>query len=217
MKTSIKNLLTTVLGLMITSSTVLANEIITSPNLNTKAVTVLKEVKNINKLVVSGNVEVRVVQAAQESVKVYDNYYAKNALVQQKDGVLRISSFEKETLVVTVYVRNLSTIEAKDNALIKTDGKVKFLSLDVLLRDNAKAEIDAQTVSLFTSLKDNASLKLDGGTDEHIAMMGASANLTTGKFVACSSYVKSVASMYVAQSKSTVSLENIAASEELAK
>jgi hypothetical protein len=216
MKTSIKNLFAAVLGLVISTSTVFANEIVKSSNYNAKVVTVLKEVKNIKKLVVSGNVEVNLVQTAEDGVSVYDNYYAKNALVQQKDGVLRISSFEATPLTVTVYVRNLSTIEANDNAIVKTDSKLKFLSLDVLLKGNAKAEIVAQTVSLFTSVKDNASLTLMGSTEEHIGVIGTSANVSTGQFIASSSFVRSVAPVYNAQTKAVVTLEGIA-SQELAK
>ena len=218
MKTSIKNLFAAVLGLVVMSSSAFANESGKSNNNNAKekSFTILNEVKNINKIVVSGNVEVFVVQAPTESVKVYDSYYSKNALVQQKNGVLRISSFEKEPLSVTVYVRNLTAIEAGDNATVKTFGKVSFLTLDVVLKDKATADINAKTVNLYTSVTDNASLKLSGSTEEHFALMGTSAKMSTGQFIAATSDIKSIAPKYVAQAKVAVpTLESIAA--DLAK
>jgi|GEM_PF-343536 len=221
MKTSIKNLFAAVLGLVVMSSSAFAtesgkNNSNNNNNAKEKSFTILNEVKNINKIVASGNVEVFVVQAPTESVKVYDSYYSKNALVQQKDGVLRISSFEKEPLSVTVYVRNLTAIEAGDNATVKTFGKASFLTLDVVLKDKASADINAKTVSLNTSVTGNASLKLSGSTEEHFALMGTSAKMSTGQFIASTSDIKSIAPKYVAQTKvAAPTLESIAA--DLAK
>lgn len=220
MKTSIKNLFAVALGVVTISTSAFANDSIKSikETKSTKAnnVTILNEVKNINKIVVSGNVEVFVVQAPTESVKVYDSYYSKNALVQQKDGVLRISSFEKERLAVTVYVRNISTIEASDNSTVKTYGKVNLLSLDVLLKDKATADINANTINLYTTVKDNASLKLSGSTEEHYALMSTSAKMTTGNFVAATSDVKSIAPKYIAQAKAVATtLEALSMSDDL--
>lgn len=218
MKTSIKNLFAVALSLVTISTSAFAND---NVNNNVKATkesnyTILKEVRNINKIIISGNVEVFVVQAPTESVKVYDSYYSKNALVQQKDGVLRISSFQAAPLAVMVYVRNLSAIEASDNATVKTFGKVNFLSLDVLLKDKATAEINANTVNLNTSVKDQASLKLSGATEEHYAMLGTSAKMTTGNFVAATSDVKSIAPKYIAQTKAVAkTLETLSLSDDL--
>ena len=218
MKTSIKNLLSVVLGLTSITTSVLANDSVKGNATSTKTnqVTVLSEVKAINKIVASGNVEVFVVQAPVERVKVYHNYYGKNALVQQKDGVLRISSFEAAPLAVTVYVRNISAIEANGNAVVKTHGKANFLSLDVLLKDKASAEINANTVNLYTSVKGQASLKLNGTTEEHYALLGTSAKMTTGQFVATSSTIKSIAPAYTAQAKVVAkTLDAIANQDEL--
>ena len=218
MKTSIKNLFVVALGLVTMTTSAFANDNVNNNAKTAKAsnYTVLSEVKNINKIVATGNVEVFVVQAPTESVKVYDSYYSKNALVQQKDGVLRISSFEAAPLSVTVYVRNISAIEASENATVKTYGKINFLSLDVVLKDKATAEINANTVNLFTSVKDQASLKLSGTTEEHFALMGTAAKMTTGNFVAGTSDVKSIAPAYRAQAKVVAkTLEAIAANDEM--
>lgn len=195
MKTSIKNLISAVLTTVVLTSSAFASDEQKSSNV----VTVLNQVKNINKLVVSGNVEVLLIQAPTESVKVYDSYYSKNALVQQEDGVLRISSFQKETLKVAVYVNSLSSIQASDLASVKTYGKVSFLSLDVILKDKATADITANTISLFTSVKDSASITLGGYTEEHTAVLGSVAKMNMAQFAAVSSSVSSIANPVIAK------------------
>ncbi len=192
MKTSIKTLFAAALTLVVLTSSAFAS---TDVHNNNK-VTVLNQVKNITKLDVKGNVDVILVQAETESVKVNDSYYSKNALVQQQDGVLRISSFQKERLTVTVYVRNLASIEAADNASVSTFGKVSFLSLDVNLKDKATADINASTISLYTSIKDNARLTLSGATTEHYAVLGSQAKLSMDQFIADVASVNTIAPVY---------------------
>lgn len=198
MKTSIKNLIAVALTTVVLTSSAFAS---TDAQKNTNTVTVLNQVKNIKKLVVTGNVEVFIIQAPTESVKVYDSYYSKNALVQEEEGVLRISSFQKETLQVAVYVNNLSSIQASDNAVVKTFGKVSFLTLDVILKDKATADITANTVNLYTSVKDNASLKLSGTTEDHTALLGSLAKMSMNEFAATTSSVSSIALPVIASKK----------------
>ncbi|RZK41627.1 MAG: hypothetical protein EOO90_10610 [Pedobacter sp.] len=199
MKTSIKNLISTVLAtVVLTSSAFAATDIQKSTN----AVTVLNQVKNIKKLMVSGNVEVFIVQSPVESVKVYDTYYSKNALVQQEDGVLRISSYQKEKLQVAVYVNDISSIQASDNATVRTFGKVSFLSLDLILKDKASADMDLNTVSLYTSVRDNASLNLSGSSEDHTAVLSSMSKISMNHFTATTSSVSSINNKIVAKAVS---------------
>jgi hypothetical protein len=210
MKFSIKNLFATALTLVVLTGSAFAST--TNPSNN---VTVLTQVKNINKIVVSGNVEVLLIQAPVESVKVYDSYYAKNALVQQQNGELRISSFEKQTLTVAVYVRELSTIELGDNSTVKTYGKVNFLSLDVVLKGSAKADINANTFNLTTTVKDNANLELSGSTTDHYASLSSNAKMNMDQFKADNTSVNSIAPVYAkVNSVKTQTLANVAAQLE---
>ncbi|RZK50748.1 MAG: hypothetical protein EOO99_00840 [Pedobacter sp.] len=198
MKISIKQtLLITILslGLTYSASAFESNQ--------TKAVTVLNEIKNIQKLEVSGNVEVFLVQAADEQVKVYDNYYSKNALVQNKDGVLRISSFEKETLKVAVYVKNLNAIQLNDNAKLSTFGKVSFLDLNIQLNGSSKADIFANTIQLTSTVKDSAKLNLSGQSTEFKASLGTVAQLNMSKFNADSLAINSLNKPTYAKVQST--------------
>ncbi len=194
MKNSIKNLFAATLTLVVLSTSAFA-----ATDVKDKNVTVLNQVKNINKIVVNGNVEVILVQAPTESVKVYDSYYSKNALVQQQNGELRISSFQKETLTVAVYVRDLSSIEAANNASIKTYGKVNFLSLSVTLKDNATADLNTNTLNLFTEVKDNANLKLSGETADYYAVLGKQAKINMDLFKADTTSVHNTVTPVVAK------------------
>jgi hypothetical protein len=186
MKTSIKTLIALSLtGLLLTSSALVTKAT------DGKAQTVLTDVKKVNKINVSGNVELILVQSADENVKVYNDYYASNALVQQKNGELRISSFNKETLTVIVYVTNLTSISASDNATVKTFGKFSSVNLDVNLKDKATASLNTSTISLNTNVTDEANLTLSGTTEDYNAVLGSVAKLNMTQFAAENTSIKS--------------------------
>ena len=69
---------------------------------NSEVSTVLTNVNKINKIEVRGNVEVFVSDGSADQVKVYNRYYSESALVQNQNGVLRISSFSAQKLIVWV-------------------------------------------------------------------------------------------------------------------
>jgi len=179
MKTSFK----TLIALLLVGATMTSAVSVKAADIKNN-ITTLRTVKNISKIVVSGNVNLILIQDANESVKVYDKYYSKNALVQQQGGTLRVSSFQEKPLDVVVFVKNLAAIEASNNAKVKTEGNFKLLDLDVKLSGNAKADIYANTVNLYTSIKDAADLKIAGSTESHMAVMGDLGNLSMGKLAA---------------------------------
>jgi hypothetical protein len=185
MTTSIKTLFAAALTtIILATASVAANA-----NENNSNYTNITSVKNISKIKISGNVKLILVQDAKESVQVYDNYYAKNALVQQQDGELRISSFTKEPLIVIAHVNNLSTIEASNISSVKTAGNFNLLNLDVVLNDGATADIKANTVNLNTSINGASSLVLSGSTENYSAVLGAVAKVNTNDFTAVDSSV----------------------------
>lgn len=186
MKTSIK----TFIALAVTA-VVLTTSTATTFAADGKKETILTEVKKVNKINVSGNVELILVQSTDEHVKVYDDYYAKNALVQNKDGELRISSFNKEALTVIVYVSNLTSITASDNATVKTFGKFSAFSLDVNLQDNASANLNTNTLELNTNVFGVAKLTLNGSTETYNGLIGNFANVNLEKFAADSKSIRS--------------------------
>ena len=77
MKTTIKNLIATGITATVLLGTTLAAKADVAPAKST----VLSSIKNINKIAISGNVELILVQGIEESVKVYNDYYANNAMV----------------------------------------------------------------------------------------------------------------------------------------
>lgn len=201
MKTSIKNLFAAILTVAISAS---APAFVNAKE--AKKVTVVGEVKKFNKLNVAGNVEVILVQSQNQSVKVYDNYYAKNALVQEKNGELRISSFDKETLTVVVYANQLNEITVSDNAVVKTNGKFNALSLTVNLKDQSKAVLNTNTIDLFANVTGKSNLTLSGNTTDYNASINNVAAISMDKFAAENSSI---------QSKNTVVAQKQVTSNEL--
>ncbi|TCD29512.1 hypothetical protein EZ456_00395 [Pedobacter psychrodurus] len=194
MRTSIKNLFAAALVMVtLSSATVVANA--TENNTNYTAIT---QVKNVGKIVVTGNVKLILVQDVKESVEVYDQYYTKNALVQQQGEELRISSFDKNTLTVIAHVNNLTAIEASNTATVSTAGNFNLLNLNVVLGDNASADINVNAVNLTTDVKDSASLKLEGSTETHLSVSGIASKIETSKFTAQDSNIKWVAKSAIA-------------------
>ncbi len=129
---------------------------------STEEATTLAEVTKINKIEIHGNVELFVSDASGDQVKVYNKYYANNALVQDQNGVLRITSYTSEKLVVWVSVSDLRKISAYDNAEVKSFGKLSAIELDVKLYNNAKAQLDLDSYSATISLNDHAKADLSG-------------------------------------------------------
>jgi hypothetical protein len=193
-----KNSLKTLIALLFVGATMTSAVPVKAADI-TNHITTLKLVKNISKVVVSGNINLILIQDANESVKVYDKYYSKNALVQQQGGTLRVSSFQEKPLDVVVYVKNLAAIEASNGARIKTEGNFKLLNLDVKLSGNAKADIYANTVNLYTSVKDASDLKIAGTTESHIVEMGDLGNMTMNKLVAHETIISSKSTIALAK------------------
>lgn len=186
MKTSMKSLLVA-FSLIVLMGTYANSKAATTPG-----VTVLNSTKKINTIHVTGNVKVILVQSFEESVKVYNDYYAKNALVQQNGNDLRISSFEKEPLTVVVNATNITEISASGQANIKTFGNFNLLSVVVNLKDTASAQLKMNTIELYTNLSGAAALTLSGSTTAYGAVMDSFSTLNLDQFAAESSNIKSI-------------------------
>ncbi|MFC0517379.1 GIN domain-containing protein [Mucilaginibacter angelicae] len=140
---------------------------------------VLTDISKINKIEVYGNVELYISSGPADQVKVYNRYYAENALVQSQKGVLRISSYKTEKLVVWVTVNQLSAINAYDNAEIKSFGNLSGIELDVKLNNNASASLDLDTYSASITLSGNAKAELKGNTNEYSLTRNATSNVNS--------------------------------------
>lgn len=124
--------------------------------------TILADINRINKIEVHGNVELYLSDGATDQVKVYNNYYSENALVQNQNGALTISSYKAEKLIVWVTVSDLRNLSVYDNARVKSFGKLSALELEVTLHNTASAQLTVNAYAVSMKLTDQAKADLGG-------------------------------------------------------
>ncbi|GAA4911145.1 GIN domain-containing protein [Mucilaginibacter defluvii] len=156
----------------------------TTDKFDDSAATVLNDVKNINKIEVRGNVELYVSNSVNDRVKVYNRYYTESALVQNNNGVLRISSYSAKKLVVWVSANDLRSITAFDNATIKSFGTLSAINLNVTLNNKATAQLNIDSYSADIKVNDNAKADLTGSVNDYAINYGGSTSVNYGKLVA---------------------------------
>jgi hypothetical protein len=153
-------------------------------NNNDEVSTTLTNISHINKIEVYGNVELFVSDGTADQVKVYNKYYAENALVQSKDGVLRISSYNKKKLVVWVTANDLRSITANDNAEVKSFGNLSKIDLDVTLNNNASAKLNLDAYKANVTVNDRAKADLSGNVTDYSITHDQSATVNQSNVVA---------------------------------
>lgn len=139
--------------------------------------------KNFDKVVVSGNVQVTLIQNGTEGVS-YADENTGNVKVVQDGSALKITSTNLNPAKITVYVKNIYRVQASDNATVTTEGKLNVKYLQVFLTGNAVAKINSKTESLYTVMEGYADLKLSGATQSHNLVMGSTPKLNLDKFAA---------------------------------
>ncbi len=153
-------------------------------NTNEEAATVLTNISKINKIEIHGNVELYVSDGATDQVKVYNKYYSESALVQSKNGVLRISSYKNQKLVVWVTAADLQTINAYDNAEVRSFGKLEKLDLEVNLYNTATADLNVEAYKATVNVNDDAKVSLTGNINDYNLTCSHPANVSHKNFVA---------------------------------
>lgn len=148
----------------------------------TEVSTVLTDVKNISAIEVHGNVQLFLTTGDEDKVKVYNNYYAESALVQETNGTLRITSYNTEKLVVWVTVSNLSKLSAFDNAEVKSFGKFSAIDLAVTLHNHAFAKLDMDAINASVTLTDRSRADLSGSAENGTLQYAGSAYLNVNNF-----------------------------------
>jgi hypothetical protein len=151
---------------------------------NSNNPTVLANVSKINKIEIRGNVELYVSAGTADQVKVYNRYYAESALVQSQNGVLRITSYKPEKLVVWVTANDLRAISAYDNAQVKSFGKLSAIELDVNLHNNATAKLNVDAFKANVSVNDRAKIDLAGTADAYTLNHAISSSVNNNNFTA---------------------------------
>jgi hypothetical protein len=179
MKTSITTLTKSLLAAIVLSASIFS----TSVSAEEKQPVKMSAPKNFDKVIVSGNVEVTLIQNGREGVS-YNEDNSGKVKVMQDGSALKISSADGSLSKITVYVKNIYRVQASDNAVVKTDGKLDVKFLQVFLKGNAAAQIDSKTESLYTVMEESADLKLTGATNNHILVMGSTPTLNLDRFAA---------------------------------
>jgi hypothetical protein len=174
--------------------------------INNDETTILTNVSNINKVEAYGNVEVYITNGTKDQVKVYNNYYAGNALVQNQNGVLRISSYKTEKLVVLVTVTDLRSITAYDNASIKSDGTLSSLDLTVDLNNDASAQLKLDAFAASITVNDHAKADLSGAINDYELKHSRSSSVNRKELVA----VNAKETMTTKHAKHTADADKIA-------
>jgi hypothetical protein len=151
---------------------------------NNEVSTVLTNVSKINKIEVRGNVELFVSDGANDQVKVYNRYYSESALVQSQKGVLRITSYSAQKLVVWVTADQLRAITAYDNAEVKSFGKLSPIEMDVTLHDNSYAKLDLDGYSANITVSNRAKADLTGNVSQFNLKYDRSTTVNSTNFVA---------------------------------
>ena len=129
---------------------------------NNQYITILTGMGAINKIEVHGNVELYISDGAADQVKVYNKYYAESALVQTRNGVLNISSYKAEKLVVWVTAYDLRSVSAFDNAEVKSFGNISKIEFELNLHDNASALLNLDVFAADVTVNDKAKANLSG-------------------------------------------------------
>ncbi|WP_431291867.1 GIN domain-containing protein [Pedobacter sp. P26] len=184
MKTSINTLTKSILAAIVLSSAIFS----TSAMADEKQPTKVYAPKNVTQVSVNGNVEITLVQRSKEGISYNDDNTGK-VKVTQEGYALKISSVDDEVAKITLYVNNIYRVKASGDAVVKTEGKLALKYLQVFLKENAVAEINSDTESLYTVIEDNADLKLSGATEKHTLVMSKTPKLNLDRFAALTTEV----------------------------
>ena len=179
MKTSLKTLIATTMTAIVLATTVQTS----AAAEKIKMVGSATANPDIKKIIVTGNTKVLLVQSNKEYVTMEDEMIDKVS-VKQEGNALTISSSEKSPVTVTVYVKNPFRIDASGTSVVNTVGKFNVKDLQILLKDDAKARVKAQTESLYSVVNNQAALELLGSTGTHIIKSEGLGKLNVEKFAA---------------------------------
>ncbi|KQM76948.1 hypothetical protein ASE74_16880 [Pedobacter sp. Leaf216] len=192
MKTSFKTLIATSLTAIVLTSAAFT----TSVSAREKDPENIIKIAAFKRVSVKGNIELTIIQRNAIGVA-YNDDNTGTAKVMQDGDNLKITSTSIEKVKLTIYVNDFYRIEASENAVVKTEGKLTTKYLQIFLKGNAHAEINTSTEGLYTVIAENADLKLSGSTDNHSLVMGNSQKLTIDRFAALKTNISSIETVAV--------------------
>lgn len=170
-----KSLLLTALATMAITTTSMA--------FSTTPVEKIYEVKDFKKIIVTGNVEVLLVQSNKESISYQDESTGK-AEVTLQGNTLKIKSASNQISKIILNVKDIYRLDVSGNANVKTENTLNSKFLQIYVSDDAKADVSSRTEGLYTVVKDNADLRLDGNTENHVSTVNSLAKINSKKLMA---------------------------------
>ncbi|MES2454579.1 MAG: DUF2807 domain-containing protein [Bacteroidota bacterium] len=181
MKTLTQTLFATVFTAVILSSSAISASAagIRKTNKTTEAAAPV----TFNKIVVSGNVKVILVQGGKEAVNVDENFDAARTSIKKQGYSLMIHSTEINPVTITVSVKDLHRIDISGISSVETKGNFDLKYLQVFMSHSTTANINAKTESMYTQISDEADLKLSGSTKQHTFMANQAAKANLDNFV----------------------------------
>ncbi|MCX2574987.1 GIN domain-containing protein [Pedobacter sandarakinus] len=187
MKTSIKTLIATSLTAIVLATSSLCSSASTLQPEPVKT----SAVNNFRRITIKGNIEVTLIQRSTPGVTYAEDNFG-TARIMQDGDLLKITSLDNEITKVVIYVNDIYRIEASDNAVVNTAGRLNAKYLQLFLKGNAHAAINCSTEGLYTVIKDHADLKLSGSTDSHTLIMSSTPKLTIERFAALKTNISSI-------------------------
>ncbi|MFA4867574.1 MAG: DUF2807 domain-containing protein [Pedobacter sp.] len=178
MKTSVKTLFASALTVIVLSTSAFTSVAANQSEIFSELSTTI----DFNKVVITGNVNVELIQSEKQRVVIYEAYNKNLTTVTQKGDKLFINSKEDEPIHITVYVKDLQRIDASNRVSVITRGRFASNVLQVFLQDNAKAYVSGDIGSLYTLVKDRSQLKLKGTSKDHVSVKSKVAKLNTVQF-----------------------------------
>ncbi|NQX41738.1 hypothetical protein SAMN05421820_1091 [Pedobacter steynii] len=201
MKTSFKSLLALTLTAIVLSTSAFTSLAVAADK-NPSGM--LAPLTAFNKIVVTGNVKLTLVQKSKQDITVDSEFDQNKTSFKQKGYTLFINSTASETLYVTVFVTDLQRIDASQGARVATVGNFNLEVLQVFLQDNATASVKGTINSLYTVTKDNSDLKLAGTANQHIIVKNRNSILDTEKFAALKTEMTSLEAGIAANTKTVL-------------
>lgn len=135
-----------------------------------------------NKIVVTGNVEVLLVWSPKIDVHFsHDNEGV--AKVIQKDRVLHIVGNDRLKSKIVVYTNDIYRIEAHNQAVIRCEGAINIKYLQIIMKDNAWADLNVNAEGLYTEISDHSILKLEGNVKSFTLLSNGASKLVTNNFL----------------------------------
>jgi len=155
---TIATLLATVFGI--------SNSTLAAAGKPEKVSAILTDLNTISKIEVHGNVELYLSDGTSDNVKIYSNNYKGSVLAPDQNGVLHISSYQTQKLLVWVTVSNLSNLSVYDNSDVRSFGLLSAIELNVKLYNNASAQLNLDVYQAYINLNDHAKADLSGNVNE---------------------------------------------------